>query len=93
VTDWTDPELNPLGLKRIDERRSLPARIKVAVEVAALAYFESANGTTYLCAYVDERRSRQVYVLTPDGFVEVTDPTIKFIVGKWTDEIVDSRRV
>jgi len=92
VTDWSNPELNPLGLIHIEQQNPRTAHVSVAMEVKALAYFKSQDGHTYLCAFVDEARQREVFIQTDHGFLEVTDPNVKFVVGKWTNEIMDSRR-
>ena len=89
MTDWNDPELNPLGLMHV-ERQS--QRVSVTLTAKALAYFTSADGNTYICALIDEIRNREVFTATENGYIEVNDPEIKFVVAKWTNEIIDSQR-
>lgn len=92
ATDWNDPEINPLGLLHIEPTSSRPMRAIVPVEVRVLAYFSTKDDFTYLCAFVDEARRREVYMETPDGFVKVLDPTIQYTIARMTDEIIEKRR-
>jgi hypothetical protein len=88
MTDWNDPELNPLGLMHVDRQSQ---RVNVTLTAKVLAYFTSADENTYICAFVDEVRNREVFTATENGYIEVTDPDIKFIVAKWTNEIIDAQ--
>ena len=92
MTDWSDAELNPFGLIHMDQGDQQPRRVSVVLEVKALAYFKSRAGHTYVCGFVNDKRKREVFVQTERGFLEVTDPGIKFTVAKWTDEIIAARR-
>ena len=67
-------------------------KVSVALEVRPLAYFKSRDGATYLCAYIDEKRNREVFAQTEHGFLEVTDPAVKFIVARWTHELLEAAR-
>jgi hypothetical protein len=93
MTNWNDAELNPFGLTLIPNIGGKSMRVTVPVEVNALAYFEDPDGHTYLCAYISESKQREVYLKTDDGFLPVTDPDVRFIVGKWTSEIIESQRI
>lgn len=93
MTDWKDPEINPLGLTHEPQHSSLPMRVAVPVEVRALTYFTSKDGQTYLCAFIDEVRRRVVFKRTDHGFVEEIDPDIIFTVARMTDEIIEAQRV
>jgi hypothetical protein len=53
MTNWNDPEVNPLGLKPVSnaDPHGSP-EIKVILPAKALAVFEDANGNVYACASV-----------------------------------------
>jgi hypothetical protein len=92
MTDWTDAELNPIGLRYADDESRESKNVNVTVTARALAHFKSADGHKYLCAFVDDSKPRAVFVLSENQYVEVTDKKIQFIVSKWTSEIIESRR-
>jgi hypothetical protein len=92
-TNWKDSEINPHGFVEVPPTHTRGARVSVPVPVEAKvhAYFTSTDGNTYVCVYIDETRKRAVYLKTPGGFIEVTDPAIRFTVARMTDEILESQ--
>ncbi|MGO9323601.1 MAG: hypothetical protein ACLP07_03490 [Terracidiphilus sp.] len=92
-TDWNNPEINPYGFVPAPQKHTRRARVSVPVEAKVHASFTSADGNTYVCVYLDETRKRAVYLMTENGFVEVTDEGIRFTIARMTDEILESLRV
>jgi hypothetical protein len=85
--DWTDPEVNPPGLKLIDQQ---PKNVNVMLKARAHTQFEGADGRIYICASVCER-PRVVFESTENGYVEVTDDFVRLVAASWTDEILSAK--
>jgi hypothetical protein len=92
MTDWNDPEINPLGLSHIYQSDARPMRLLLPVEARVLAYFQSKDGPIFVCAFIDKGRTREVYVQTEDGFMKVHDQDIQFTIARMTDEIIEKQR-
>ena len=91
TTDWNDPEINPHGLT-YSPNPSGSRPVRVTVTARALAFFKSAEGKTYLCAYVNEERKRSVFIVTSDGYVKLEDQGIVFTITQMTNAILEKRR-
>lgn len=90
MTNWNDPEVNPLGLKPVSnpDPHGSPD-IKIILPAKALAFFEDANGNLYACASVAGRR--QVCISGECGYEAIEDQGVMFTIVYMTDEIIAQR--
>jgi hypothetical protein len=85
--DWNDPEVNPAGLKLVeDPRKSVP----VIVAARVLAHFKDASGNSFVFTSIGTER--KMFKATQGAYEEVNDTGLVFVAARMTDELLNRRR-